>query len=52
MKCEATTIVPLHLSKQLSAESIIESRSIWTDQGRDLEDDFPPKCRIVGNGFQ
>ena len=35
----------------LRSENIIGSRGIWTNNS-DIPDDFIPKCRIVGQGFQ
>ena len=51
MKYEAMTIGPPHLARNTGKDRRIDARAIWTNKGKDLSDDFQPKCRIVGEGF-
>ena len=46
------TIAPRHLAKNIAADRTVDFLDIWTNKGKELQDDFQPKCRIVGKSFQ
>ena len=51
-KYQAVQVISPKEAAKVPKELQIEARGVWTNKGKNLEDDFEPKCRIVGKGFQ
>lgn len=50
-KHDAVTIVPPKDAAKVPHDFITDARGVWTNKGQNLDEDFQPKCRIVGKGF-